>query len=930
MPCSYPYSVGDEPVPGYRLVAFLGRGGFGEVWKATAPGGTESAVKIINLAVATGRKEFRALRLVRCIRHPNLVPITAFWLKDKHGLILDDAYAAQVDLASSKTAAVFARETMLPNVAATVSYPEPVELIIAMGLGQTNLFDRLRQCQQEGLPGIPDDELIGYMQDVAKAIDYLNRPIHDLGHGEVAIQHCDIKPHNMLLVGGAVQLCDFGLACILGDLRGTTATAATIAYAAPEYLDKGKPSAASDQYSLAISYYELKTGALPFDTNSFAQVSNAVLRGEMNLSRLPPAQQAVLRRATALDPAKRFPTAGDMVAALAQALKSPAPKSRRRIKTLAAVVLLLIALVAGGLAAFQWLKQTPRQIASDELARAREEQQAGRLAQAIALYSQAIEHYPTAEAYYQRGNARLPDDPDTALADFQRAARLDPAHRPTQEGLAHAHLLRAQSLYAKDRLAEALGDASMVIERYAESAGKLAGEARLLRGRIETKQGNYDAAIADLQRLRNDDPSGNATLPELAQAYFRRGRGKLTAGDYEGALSDFDAARAVDPAQYGTHAEYVHALVGRGEARQGKGSLAEALADFTLAIDQHPSHAAAAYCARGSYWLAQNEYDKALADLTKAVELSPQDSLAWRQRGTCLLDKEDFEAAARDLTKAIELNPNDALAYDRRGFAWLSSGKFADALADFDEEIKREPNALAYFGRGRAHQQRGDADAAIADFGRSLELNPSDPDTYFYRANVRIEQGRLADAMPDLDQAIRLNARFVDAFRLRGACAALRGDFAQAIADFGQVIAFEPEDAEAYAARGEAEMKPGIARYEQALADLTKASSLDKASPLPWQLLGWLRATCPLDNIRDGQQAIAAATQACKLTTWSDPDCLDALAAAYAEAGRFSEAADWEKKAIELAPDDAREKYNQRLALYQRGKPFRETTVAPR
>ena len=71
------YHEGDEPVPGsgYRLLEFLGRGGFGEVWKASAPGGTEAALKIIQLGGTEGRKEFRALQLVKKIRHTHLVPM---------------------------------------------------------------------------------------------------------------------------------------------------------------------------------------------------------------------------------------------------------------------------------------------------------------------------------------------------------------------------------------------------------------------------------------------------------------------------------------------------------------------------------------------------------------------------------------------------------------------------------------------------------------------------------------------------------------------------------------------------------------------------------------------------------------------------------------------------------------------------------------
>ena len=79
------YGPGDEPIPGsgYRVVSFLGRGGFGEVWKARAPGGSEAALKIIRLGGLEGRKELRALQLVKRIRHPNLMPIFGFWLRTR-------------------------------------------------------------------------------------------------------------------------------------------------------------------------------------------------------------------------------------------------------------------------------------------------------------------------------------------------------------------------------------------------------------------------------------------------------------------------------------------------------------------------------------------------------------------------------------------------------------------------------------------------------------------------------------------------------------------------------------------------------------------------------------------------------------------------------------------------------------------------------
>src|SRR5437773_1502474 len=92
-----------------------------------------------------------------------------------------------------------------------------------------------RLLQLLGRGGFGGDELIGYMQDSAKAIDYLNQSAQDFGTGTPGIQHCDIKPQNILIVGGSAQVCDFGLARMLGDSRVTSAKGSA-AYMAPELI----------------------------------------------------------------------------------------------------------------------------------------------------------------------------------------------------------------------------------------------------------------------------------------------------------------------------------------------------------------------------------------------------------------------------------------------------------------------------------------------------------------------------------------------------------------------------------------------------------------------------------------------------------------------------------------------------------------------
>ncbi|HKA05882.1 MAG TPA: protein kinase, partial [Gemmataceae bacterium] len=281
-----PIQMNAEPIPGYRLLERLGRGGFGEVWKAEAPGGMHKAIKFVfgdmegvGEEGKAAEQEYKSLNRVKTIRHPFILSLERFEVING-------------------------------------------QLVIVMELADCSLWDRYQECIAGGQPGIPRVELIAYLEEAAEALDLMN-----LHH---QIQHLDIKPQNLFLVHRHIKVADFGLA---KDLEGTMANLTggiTPVYAPPETFE-GWVSRQSDQYSLAIVYQELLTGKRPFNGTNTRQLIMQHMSAVPDVSALPPADRTVVFRALSKAPADRFATCADFVAALkAEALPSgpsvaPAP-----------------------------------------------------------------------------------------------------------------------------------------------------------------------------------------------------------------------------------------------------------------------------------------------------------------------------------------------------------------------------------------------------------------------------------------------------------------------------------------------------------------------------------------------------------------------------------------------------------------------------
>jgi len=208
--------------------------------------------------------------------------------------------------------------------------------------------------------------------------------------------------------------------------------------------------------------------------------------------------------------------------------------------------------------------------------------------------------------------------------------------------------------------------------------------------------------------------------------------------------------------------------------------------------------AADGFYKRGNVYFKLNDFEKSIASFDKAIELDPNDAVAYNNRGGTKRELGQYEQAIADFDKAIELNPNYAVAYLNRGYTKRKLERFDEALLDFNK--------------------------AIIDFSRTIELNPDDAVTYQYRGFAKIELKQYEQAIPDLDKAIELNPH-IAAYCHRGFAKKELKQFEQAIADFDKVIELNPNHIAAYYHRGFARIQLGL--YEAAIDDYDMMIGVD-------------------------------------------------------------------------------------------------------
>jgi serine/threonine protein kinase/Tol biopolymer transport system component len=283
------------------ILAEIGRGAYGEVYRARDPRlDREVALKLLRLA-STGDSERQAAhlveegRLLARVKHPNVVSIyDADWIADRVGLTMEF-----VD-------------------------------------GRT-----LEQCVEADGPFSSADTIrIGI--EVCRALSAVHR---------AGLLHRDIKAQNVMRqIDGRLVLMDFGAGRELDSLVATT-QAGTPLYLAPEILD-GKPaSVQSDIYSVGVLLYHLLTADYPIAGRSLRELADRHRRGERTplAIRRPGVDQALapmIERATSPTPSDRYATADDFLAALERLSHKPAAGVRPWMFVAAAVLAVIVVTVS--------------------------------------------------------------------------------------------------------------------------------------------------------------------------------------------------------------------------------------------------------------------------------------------------------------------------------------------------------------------------------------------------------------------------------------------------------------------------------------------------------------------------------------------------------------------------------------------------------
>ncbi|MFQ5463175.1 MAG: tetratricopeptide repeat protein [Phycisphaerae bacterium] len=732
----------------YEIVAPLGAGGMGEVYRARDTRlDREVAVKVLPEQLAKDgdalRRFEREAKAVAALSHPNILAI--------HDVGIDPAASS---LATDPAASPSSEEEHPPaspltdgeHPAADGEQPPAsplakggqrgVSYVVMELLEGETLRERVRRS------AIPWRKAVEYGVAIADGL----AAAHAKG-----IVHRDLKPENIFLTkDGVVKILDFGLARVGAAVRDTPREAqadtptmtldtrpgtvlGTVNYMSPEQISGRVTDVRTDIFSFGCVLYEMISGQRAFGGESIAETTTAILRDEpptvSDSGQTVPAElDRVITRCHEKKPEQRFQSSGDLAFTLRSiladsGLSKPTMADRGpRMRTIlgiqiavgaVAVAALLLTLNVGG-----WrerLFSKPQAVAINSLAVLPLENLSGDPEQeyfADGMTGQLITALGKISALkvISRRSVMGYKDTDKSPRAIARELNVDvlvdgTVTRSVDRVRIAANLIRAAT-------SEQLwGDS---YERDTRDVLALQSEiARAIADQIQAK------LTPDEQGRLASAPSVN---PDAYQAYLRGldharspdvSEQKLRLG-----VQMFERAVRLDPGFALAYAELAfaqsrmhHQGYDTTEVRAAKAKTAVDRA-FGLQPGLPEAHLALGYY----HYLCHRDYDRALAEFAVAKKGLPNDYRIPEAVGYIRRRQGDLEVALDHLTAALELSPRDALLTSEIGYTFRNLRRYAEADGYYDRSISLVPDQLyAYIDKPQNYWLwKGDLEAARA------------------------------------------------------------------------------------------------------------------------------------------------------------------------------------------------------------------------
>ncbi len=329
----------------------------------------------------------------------------------------------------------------------------------------------------------------------------------------------------------------------------------------------------------------------------------------------------------------------------------------------------------------------------------------------------------------------------------------------------------------------------------------------------------------------------------------------------------------------------------------------------------------------GKLLISRGRPRDALVQLERAIEIAPTEELLHVHRGVALRMAGRMDEAVEVLEEAIGRTPEEVLAHDQLAVTLNQFGRSGEAIERLVMAIDKLPEAaLLHHRLAELYTEQGLPERAGLHFAKVVEVFPENAIARQNHGTNLFLRGKHTEAVEELRKALELEPEFTRALFDLARALESSGELDESAKTYSLLLEKAPNDALAYSAAANLRAERGD--YAGAIEVLRNGLLLMPDDPGIANDVAWHLATCPKDELRNGEEAVQLAEYAVDISGAEACGELDTLAAAYAEVGRFEDAVETAKRALRVATKvdlpELASRISGRLELYQAGRPYRD------